>query len=287
MRLTELPLTVIICLVSFCSCGNDAGQSFFIPQGYELIWSDEFEGSALDAEHWTPETGHGEGGWGNAELQYYTSREENLSVRDGKLVIRAVKESFEGASVTSARIKTQDKFTFTYGYIVASIRLPKTADGLWPAFWMMGNDVSALGWPNCGEIDILEMGHADGIKAGVQEQYFNGACHWGIPCHQYTASHVTNPYSVQDGQFHTYTCIWDEESIRMYLDIEKFPDVSPYFEMSIEDCGDSEFRKPNFFLLNLAVGGNFPAMWDIEKISALDTGSAEMEVDYIRVFQKK
>jgi len=258
----------------------------FVPEGYELLWSDEFDGESLDAAFWTPELGRGYNGWGNNELQYYTGRKENVNVRDGRLVITAVKEDYEGAPVTSARLITLGKVEFLYGYVVAAIKLPKTADGLWPAFWMMGTDIRRLGWPNCGETDILEMGHSNGMKAGTQDRFLNGACHWGVPHHQYYAHDITNSYSVQDGEFHTYTCIWDEDFIRMYIDLEKYPDVEPYFEMKIEDFGNDEFRKENFLLLNLAVGGNFPGIWDIAGVTALDGGPAQMEVDYIRVFQK-
>lgn len=277
-------LCVVTVLAGLCSCAGPAGQEMFIPEGYELFWSDEFDGDTLNTDYWTPE--YGNHGWGNNELQYYTSRKENLEVRDGKLVIRAVKEEYEGAQVTSARLKTLGKVEFLYGYVTAAIKLPKTADGLWPAFWMMGGDIRELGWPNCGETDILEMGHQNGIKAGTQEQFLNGACHWGVPHHQYYAHEITNSYSVQDGQFHTFTCIWDEDYIRMYIDLEIYPDVDPYFEMKIEDFGDNEFRKDNFILLNLAVGGNFPGIWDINQITALDEGLAEMEIEYVRVFQK-
>jgi beta-glucanase (GH16 family) len=256
----------------------------FIPEGYELFWSDEFDGDSLNAAFWTPEQGgHG---WGNNELQHYTGRKDNVDVRDGKLVIRAVKEDYNGAPVTSARLITLGKVEFLYGYVVASIKLPKTADGLWPAFWMMGTDIRKIGWPNCGETDILEMGHSNGMKNGTQEQFLNGACHWGVPHHQYYAHDITNAYSVQDGEFHTFTCIWDEEHVAMYIDLEKYPDVQPYFEMKTEDFGNDEFRKENFILLNLAVGGNFPGIWDISQITALNGGPAEMEIDYVRVFQK-
>lgn len=276
---------VLIVLAGLCSCAGPAEQRFFVPEGYELVWNDEFDGDSLDSSNWTPEQGgHG---WGNNELQYYTGRKENVEVRDGKLVIRALKEDYEGAPVTSARLITLGKAEFLYGYVVASIRLPETADGLWPAFWMMGNDIRQIGWPNCGETDILEMGHQNGIKAGTQEKLLNGACHWGTPHHQYYANEITNPYSVQDGGFHTYTCIWDEDNIRMYIDLETYPDADPYFEMKVEDFGEGEFRKPNFILLNLAVGGNFPGIWDIDDVTALDSGYAEMEIDYVRVFQKK
>ncbi len=268
------------------SCAGPAGGEMFVPEGYELLWSDEFDGDSLDAACWTPEIGRGYNGWGNNELQYYTGRKENVDVRDGRLVITAVKEDYEAAPVTSARLITLGKVEFLYGYVVASIKLPETADGLWPAFWMMGTDIRKLGWPNCGETDILEMGHSNGMKAGTQDRFLNGACHWGVPHHQYYAHDITNSYSVQDGEFHTYTCIWDEDFVRMYIDLEKYPDVEPYFEMKIEDFGNDEFRKENFLLLNLAVGGNFPGIWDISGVTALDRGPAQMEVDYVRVFQK-
>lgn len=256
----------------------------FVPDGYKLVWSDEFEGTALNTDNWTPEIGNGSGGWGNAELEYYTDRQQNVKVEDGNLVITAVKETYSGFPATSARLITLDKVTFKYGYIVASIKLPKTADGLWPAFWMMGNDFSSVGWPKCGETDILEMGHADGIKAGTQERYLNGACHWG----QSYARHVTYDYSVQDGEFHTFTCIWDEDYLRMYIDLDTRPDAKPYFEMKITDeMGNNAFRKENFILLNLAVGGNFPGIHDIGGVTGLSGGSASMYVDYVRVFQKK
>ena len=271
--------------VVMASCAGQSEEAMFVPDGYELIWSDEFDGESLDMDNWTPEIGgHG---WGNNELQFYTGRKENVQVRDGSLIMRAVKEDYEGSPVTSARLVTLGKFEFKYGYVVASIKLPKTAEGLWPAFWMMGNDIRKIGWPNCGEIDILEMGHSNGINNGTSEQFLNGACHWGVPHHQYYAHEITNPYSVQDGEFHTFTCIWDEEYVRNYIDLEKNPSVEPYFEMKIEDFGDNEFRKDNFILLNLAVGGNFPGIWDINQITALNDGPAEMEIDYVRVFQKK
>jgi len=261
-------------------------EGAFVPAGYELYWSDEFDGNALDRRNWTCETGRGYDGWGNWELQYYTDREENVAVRDGHLVITARKESYNGADATSARLITLEKVYFKYGYVVASIMLPKTANGLWPAFWMMGNDFRAKGWPNCGETDILEMGHSNGYN-GRQETFLNGACHWGAPGHQYYAHDINNSYSVQDGQFHTFTCIWTQNKVAMYIDLEKYPDVKPYFEMNIKDFGDNEFRKDNFILLNLAVGGNFPGIWDIGGITALAGGPAEMKVDYVRVFQKK
>lgn len=266
---------------------SSTGEAMFVPEGYKLFWSDEFEGDKLDDANWTCEIGRGSNGWGNAELQYYTDRPENVDVRDGKLVITARRENYQGAEATSARLITLGKVYFKYGYVTASIKLPKTANGLWPAFWMMGNDFKSKGWPNCGETDILEMGHQNGIKKGAQEKFLNGACHWGAPGHQYYSYDFTNSYSVQDGQFHTFTCIWDENQIAMYIDLDIKPDAKPYFKMALKDFGDNEFRKDNFILLNLAVGGNFPGIWDINQVTALNDGPAEMEIDYVRVFQKK
>ena len=265
---------------------STTGEAMFVPEGYKLFWSDEFDGPSLNTDNRTCEIGRGSNGWGNSELQYYTDRPENVDVRDGKLVMTARKESYQGATATSARLITLGKVFFKYGYVVASIKLPKTANGLWPAFWMMGNDFKSKGWPNCGETDILEMGHSNGFN-NRQETFLNGACHWGEPDHRYYARDINNKYSVQDGEFHTFTCVWTEDKISMYIDLETYPDAKPYFEMTLKDFGDNEFRKDNFILLNLAVGGNFPGIHDINKVTALNNGPAEMEVDYVRVFQKK
>ena len=265
--------------------GQDPDIDMFVPEGYSLLWSDEFEGTTLNTRNWSAETGTGAGGWGNAELQYYTARPENVKVEGGHLVITARKENYSGSPATSARLVTMNKFSFKYGYVVASIKLPKTADGLWPAFWMMGNDFSSVGWPKCGEIDIMEMGHSTGIANGTQDRTLNGACHWGDSY----ADHRTYGYSLQDGQFHTYTCIWDEEFVRMYVDLETHPGAAPYFEMRILDNmgGSNCFRKENFLLLNLAVGGNFPGIHHIDGVTALAPAGASMVVDYVRVFRKK
>ena len=149
--------------------------------GYHLVWADYFNGTALDASKWNVEV-NGEGG-GNAELQFY--REENVTLGkepvsgSGCLILTARKENYNGKSFTSGRLNSGGKFAFTYGKIESRILLPKTANGLWPAFWMLGADFKSVGWPRCGEIDILEMGNSTGISAGTQDRFFNGACHWG------------------------------------------------------------------------------------------------------------
>lgn len=185
---------------------------------------------------------------------------------------------------------------FTHGKVEAAIRLPKTANGLWPAFWMMGNDFDQVGWPKCGETDIMEFGHIDGINRGVQDRYFNGACHWGQSWnnHPNYARAVTYNYSLQDDEYHIYTCIWNQERIAMYVDLDKHPDAKPYYEMTIPATGDTGapgyyFHKENFILFNLAVGGNFPNIWDAAGITALNAGNgnqASMYVNYVKVYQK-
>lgn len=271
--------------------------------GYKFVWGDEFEGTALDETVWNIEEGGN--GFGNNELQYY--RRENVTV--GKepvsgakcLIITAKRENYGGRSFTSARINSRQKKAFKYGRFDARIKLPKTANGLWPAFWMMGNDFSTVGWPRCGEIDILEMGHSDGIKAGTQDKYFNGACHWGFykdmgggnMAYPNYAKSSTWSYSLQDGEFHLFTLVWDEQYLRMYVDLDKNPNSKPYYEMGITDVsndwGTGHYFHHDFFILfNLAVGGNFPGIYDPNGITALSAnGQASMYVDYIRVYERQ
>ena len=161
--------------------------------GYTLVWSDEFNGSSLDRDSWNVEINGT--GCGNAELQYYLDKPTNVCVRDGNLVITARKEKYQDKNFTSGRINTMNKVCFTYGVVEARIKLPKTANGLWPAFWMMGNDISTVSWPRCGETDILEMGHSNGIKDGVTDRLFNGALHWGVASSEHrilTGDHVSD-----------------------------------------------------------------------------------------------
>lgn len=275
---------------------NGTGET----DGYRLVWQDLFDGDELLDERWFIEA-NGDGG-GNNELQYYSRRPENVRVGDdgqgnGCLILTARREEFRGRHFTSGRINSRDRVIFKHGKIEASIKLPKTANGLWPAFWMMGNDHSVVGWPKCGEIDILEMGNSAGISNGFQEQYFNGACHWGQswPAASY-ANSVLKSYSLQDGEFHLYTLIWDENSVKMYCDLDRNPRQAPYFQMDIP-CNEpgnewspgNYFHKNNFILFNLAVGGSFTGIGNPDGITALngDNGQqASMYVNYVKIYQK-
>ncbi|MCQ2194122.1 MAG: glycoside hydrolase family 16 protein [Paludibacteraceae bacterium] len=263
--------------------------------GYHLVWQDLFDNNMLDNEAWNVEV-RNDGG-GNNELQYYIK--ENVSVgNDGQgngcLIITAKRQNYGNKNFTSGRLTTQNKVRFCHGKLEASIRLPKTANGLWPAFWLLGNDIQSNNWPNCGEIDVIEFGHSDAFNKGTQDRYFNGACHWGPKngdAHpNYSKSNTWN-YSLQDGEFHLYTMYWDEQKIAMYVDQDRFPDVSPYYELNISDKSNYNsagnfFHHEFFILFNLAVGGDFSHIYDANGITALAQGEAKMYVNYVKIYQK-
>lgn len=262
---------------------------------YELVWEDDFTGTTLnESQHWNIEV-NGNGG-GNSELQYY--RRENVSVGiepatgASCLILTARKENFGGKSATSGRINSMGKVYAKYGKIEARIKFPYTANGLWPAFWMMGNDYSSVGWPRCGEIDIIELGNAAGIAGGTQDRYLIGACHWGTSPvnHPNYGLGSVHSESVQ-GDFHLFTLIWNATSVSMYVDLDKNPNAQPYYVMNIYDMSNENsvgyyFHKPFFILFNLAVGGTFTNIYDINAVTALASGEAKMYVDYVRIYQK-
>jgi len=263
---------------------------------YQLKWQDEFSGSSLnETNNWSIEV-NGNGG-GNNELQYY--RRGNISVGqeptsgENCLIITGKKESYLTKTCTSGRLTTQNKMSFQYGKLEARIKLPKTANGLWPAFWLLGIDIPTVGWPKCGEVDILEMGNSTGIANNTQEKLFNGACHWGYfenGWYPNYAKATTNPYSLQN-DFHLFTLIWDAQYIRMYLDLDKYPNAAPYYELGVTNQTTDKdtyyyFNQPFFVIFNLAIGGNFTGIWDINKITALKNGDVKMYVDYIKLYQK-
>ncbi|MDO4319127.1 MAG: glycoside hydrolase family 16 protein [Bacteroidales bacterium] len=268
--------------------------------GYKLVWQDLFDAAELNPDRWNIEVNNG--GGGNNELQYYTDRESNVRIGDDGngnrcLILTARRENYGNRAFTSGRVNSKNLTVFTHGKIEAAIRMPKTANGLWPAFWMMGNDFDAVGWPRCGETDIVEMGHQNAFAAGTQERFFNGACHWGQgwPAASY-AKDTTKSYSLQDGEYHLFTVIWDEQSIKMYVDLDRIPKQTPYYKIDIphNDPGNewsagNYFHKNNFIIFNLAVGGNFPGIFNASGITALnaDNGNeASMYVNYVKVYQR-
>lgn len=262
---------------------------------YTLVWNEDFTDETLDRSVWNIEV-NGDGG-GNNELQYYCEKAVTLADEPttGKrcLVLTATKEQYNGKQCTSGRVNTKNKLYYTYGKIEARIKFPNTANGLWPAFWQMGNDFDQVGWPRCGETDLIELGHVDGIKNGTQDRYFNGALHLGSAWNTVwcDAQSITYPYSVED-TFHIVTMIWTPTSTEMYMDRDANPGVKPYYQAKLETNDDPYynrnlvFGKPNFIIANLAVGGNFPQIWNINQISALADGPRSVYIDWIRIYQQ-
>ncbi|MDP1677230.1 MAG: family 16 glycosylhydrolase [Bacteroidota bacterium] len=232
-------------------------------QIWNLVWSDEFDSGSVNSANWKFEIGNGSSGWGNNELEYYTNRTDNAVINNGSLLIIAKKESYSGKSYTSARLKSQDLKSFTYGKIEARIKLP-LGKGLWPAFWMLGNSITTVGWPKCGEIDIME--HIN------TEAKSYGTIHWFNTAYSQYGGNT----SCDVTQYHVYSIQWDASAIKWYLDGVK------YFEGNIASGinGTEEFHLPHFILLNFAVGGNWPGNPD-GATPFPDT----MFVDYVRVSQ--
>ncbi len=237
-------------------------------QNYELVWSDEFNYTGLpDPDIWTCETGGG--GWGNNELEYYTNRTENAEVRDSILVITARKESYGGREYTSARIITyHNNLYWKYGKVEARIKLPY-GQGIWPAFWMLGKNIYSVGWPKCGEIDIMEM-----IGGKGRENTTHGTLHWdNNGSYASNGRSVTLDSGIFADDFHIFSIEWDAEKIRWRMDGEQFHviDITP--------AGLSEFHEEFFIILNLAVGGNWPGSPDSTTVFP-----QELQVDYVRVY---
>lgn len=256
-------------------------------QEYKEVWADEFNNlGAVDEKNWNFEIGNSNNGFGNWELESYQKANAAVGYApDGStkaLIITAKPD------MTSARLYSKNKVSFKYGKLEARIMIPKTANGLWPAFWMLGN---AGTWPSCGEIDILEMGHYDGISQGTQERLYSGACHWGVYANGTYPNYsrfTTSPTSLQDGKFHKFTMEWTPEVINMYLDDA----TTPYYSIGLSDKSTTSspgnyFNKEFYLLVNLAIGGSFTGINNQAGITALQSGEKKMYVDYIRLYQKE
>ncbi len=269
---------------------------------WTLVWSDEFngaDGSAPDSTKWTYDVGGK--GWGNSELECYTNLAQNAQVKGGNLVITAMRQPAYACSdgttrdYTSARLKTQGLFSQAYGRFEARIKIP-AGQGMWPAFWMLGNDITSSGWPKCGEIDIMEnIGkepgtahvslHAPGASAGTTD--------------------LTTTYTLPDGQkfsddFHVFAIEWEPEMIRFYVDDSfeaafrktrggaDFPVHSTTDRPSVgklllwKPGSPWVFDHPFFIILNLAVGGKWPDSPDSTTVFP-----QQMLVDYVRVYTKQ
>jgi beta-glucanase (GH16 family) len=248
------------------------------PAGWKLVWSDEFNGpngSAIDPSKWVFDIGGDK--WGNEELEYYTNRPKNVFIENGDLVIQAQQENYTGSDgvskkYTSGRLKTIGKFSQTYGRFEARIKIP-SGEGMWPAFWMLGDDIDKVGWPACGEIDIME-------NIGKEPSTIHGSIHGpgyvgGVG--------IEAPYSLPGKQrfaddFHLFALEWEPHAVRFYVDDTLYvtrtrADLRPGWKWV--------FDHPFFLLLNLAVGGDWPGNPD-----ATTVFPQAMRVDYVRVYDR-
>ncbi|MGL4550149.1 MAG: glycoside hydrolase family 16 protein [Gemmataceae bacterium] len=295
-RLLSLALLAAVC----------AAPAVF-PRGpdarWKLAWSDEFEGKDIDRAKWDFDLGNGFydydakvwiSGWGNGELQYYTREPENASVRDGRLVLRAVKESLNGCGYTSAKLKTLKRdgtalFAPTYGRIEVRAKLP-TGQGVWPAIWMLPQDEKYGGWASSGEIDILE-------ARGQKPNEVLGTLHFGSrwPANAEASATYKLPAGGTIADWHVYALEWEPGEIRWYVDDKLAATQSSWWSSSKSEAGKgarpakesdlnpwpAPFDRPFYLILNLAVGGKFVGNPDRST-----PFPAEMLVEYVRAYEK-
>ncbi len=228
----------------------------------KLIWADEFNvNGAPDPSKWDYDIGTGDWGWGNNEAQYYTNRATNVEVKNGVLIINTLKERYKGSDYTSARIKTQGKFSFKYGKVEIKAKLP-LGKGTWPALWMLGENINSAGWPSCGEIDIMEhVGNSEGkIYGTLHYPGFSGAN---------SISKTTDISNAISG-FHLYTMDWGPNIINFYVDNVLFH--------TFNNTASLPFNQNFFLIVNSAIGGGLGGT------IASDFASSIFEVDYIRIY---
>jgi beta-glucanase (GH16 family) len=235
-------------------------------QGWNLVWSDEFNGTSIDPKNWKFDKGGN--GWGNVELEYYTDRPENARIENGMLVIEARQEDYQGLGYTSARMNSRSLQEFQYGRIEARMKLP-SGQGIWPAFWMLGSNSS---WPLGGEIDIMEyVGKTpDTVYQTVHGPGYSGANGIG--------SHYILPANSLKNDFHVYAIEWQPNEIRWYVDDQQVFKVTPD---QIPAGKQWVYDHPFFIILNLAVGGGWPGFPNSTTVLP-----QQLLVDYVRVYQK-
>ena len=240
-----------------------------VRKGYSLVWADEFDGSSLNLNNWGFDIGNS--GWGNNELEYYQDGNKNVTVANGTLTITAKKEKVQSANYTSARIKTQGKKSFTFGRIDIRAKL-MTGQGYWPALWMLGESISSMGWPACGEIDIMEL-------VGSKPNVVVGTAHWGLPGNGST--YISKNYTLNgtdfSNEYHVFSIVWVKDQIQWYVDDQLYHTIT---KNNVNANVNYPFNSPHFFIFNVAVGGNWPGYPDANTVFP-----KSMVVDYVRVFQ--
>jgi len=255
---------------SFFSCDPDETQT--VTTFENVVMEENFDGTELDTSLWSYDIGDGSSqglsGWGNNELQYYTDRPENVKVEDGILNITARKEAYEEASYTSGRILTKLNFDQKYGRFEARMKLP-WGQGLWPAFWLLGADIDEVGWPQTGEIDIMEY-------RGQEPTRIHGSVHG--PGYS-GAEAVSKSYNLEgdrfDTDFHVFGIEWGKDYINFYVDDDLYNQITP------EDVdGEWVYNKPFYILINMAVGGSYVGSPTEDTVFP-----QTLEIDYVRVYQ--
>lgn len=246
---------------------------FVSNQFNKLVWADEFDvEGAPNSNNWTYDLDsgtNGGSGWGNGEKQYYTDRPENVIVEDGLLKITAKREDYSGAEFTSARLKTQGKYDFTYGRVEVRAKLPE-GSGTWPAIWMLGSNITTVSWPACGEIDIMEhWGYNPGVVSSATHK---PSCYGGCENVGAGSTTLTN-YATE---FHVYGIEWYEDAIDFLIDGE----YKYRYKPSVKDDDTWPYTKGQFIILNIAMGGSW---FEVDP----DFIQSSMEIDYVRVYQKE
>ncbi len=286
-RFSALSTTTVLACCLGCGCSADrlpipTAPPPPSPAGWTLVWSDEFsspDGSAPDPSKWTYDTGGK--GWGNTELECYTTRLQNAQINGGNLVITAQQENApfvcsDGStnSYTSARLKTQGLFSQAYGRFEARIKV-SAGQGMWPAFWMLGKDITTAGWPTCGEIDIME-------NIGKEPDTVHGSLHG--PSTTTRTSDATSIFTLPAGQafaddFHLFAVEWERGVGRFYVDSNLY---ATFTESQWPAGGTWVFDHPFFIILNVAVGGNWPGSPDSTTVFP-----RHLLVDYVRVYTRQ
>lgn len=271
-------ILLLICgTISACSSNSEGPDNPPVPPhpDDDIVFYDDFD--SFDFSVWSKETHPS--GWTNQELQSYSPKQVSVG-KDGEKSVLILTAERRNGSVVSGRVNSKGKKSFKYGKLEACIKLPSTANGLWPAFWMMGNNDKE--WPACGEIDIMEMGDAEGIRTGNTSKRVNTAIHFGpdVARHQQEYYAANSTTDLQDGNYHIYAAEWDRENIRIYIDGTLFKTF---------DIKDNPYFHDQFFILfNLAVGGSFTGITDLSGITALKEGQkVSMYIDWIKISQTK
>jgi beta-glucanase (GH16 family) len=240
-----------------------------------VVWLEEFTNSVIDPNTWTYDVGGD--GWGNGQFEYDTALQQNSCVTNGNLVIEAYATNYFGNSFTSARMLTQGRFAFKYGNLEARIKFPNTANGLWPAFWMMGNNAGSIAWPECGEIDIAEMGAAAGIVSNIQQELIDCAIHYEDANDNDVngAAWLTAPENLAQ-DYHLYQMSWTPTNLTFSLD------NVPFGSWDISNV--PMFQQPMFLILNLAIGGYDPSYTGVYSPAAVTAPlPATVDVNYIQL----